>query len=112
MKSYRHAEQLIAYLREQPQPVTVAHIAAAGIMNSRDASDAIQYGVRHGVFERIRRPGARANERVQYKMTGHRLPAAREAGTPSFDALLTAWGIARIPPQLPGKVSAQVALTD
>jgi len=31
---------------------------------------------------------------------------------PSFDALLTAWGIARIPPQLPGKVSAQVALTD
>lgn len=112
MKNHRHAEQLIAYLREQSQPVTVARIVAAGVMNSRDASDAIQYGVRHGVFERIRRPGARANERVQYRLTGHRLPAVREAGTPSFDALLTAWGIARIPPQLPGKVSAQVASTD
>jgi len=71
MKSHRLAEQLIAYLREQPLPVIVARIVAAGIMNSRDSSGAIQYSVRHGGFERITRLGTRANERVQ-----HRSPAA------------------------------------
>lgn len=39
-------------------------------MNPREASDARQYGFRHGVIERIRRPGARPNERVQYRLTG------------------------------------------
>ena len=99
MNTRRNTERLIGYLREQHQPVTIARIAAAGVMNSHDASDAIQYGVRHGVIERIKRRGARANERVQYRLTGHPLPAARkDVAAPSFDALLTAWGVAHIPP--------------
>jgi pantothenate kinase type III len=98
LKTRRNAERLIGYLREQHQPVTVARIVAAGIMNSHDASDAIQYGVRHGVIERIKRRGARANERVQYRLTSHSLPATRkDVAAPSFDALLTAWGIAHTP---------------
>jgi hypothetical protein len=102
LKTRHNAERLIGYLREQHQPVTIARIAAAGIMNSHDASDAIQYGVRHGVIERSKHRGASASERVQYRLTGHPLPAARKAvAAPSFDALLTAWGAARIPPSLP-----------
>jgi hypothetical protein len=54
------------------------------------------------VIERSKHRGASASERVQYRLTGHPLPAARKAvAAPSFDALLTAWGAARIPPSLP-----------
>ncbi|MFM0068781.1 hypothetical protein [Paraburkholderia aspalathi] len=59
MKTHRNAERLIGYLRGQHQPVTVARVVDAGVMSSRDASDARQYGVRHSVIERIRRPGER-----------------------------------------------------
>ncbi len=98
MKTRRNAERLIGYLREQRQPVTIAHIAAVGVMSSHDASDAIQYGVRHGVIERIKHRGAKANDRVHYRLTGHALPEARKVvTTPSFDALLMAWGAAHIP---------------
>jgi hypothetical protein len=113
MKSHRYTERLIEYLREHPQPMSAAGVVMAGVMNSLDASYAIRYGVRHGVIERIKRPGARANERVQYRLTGQPLPPARKGGAvPSFDALLTAWGIARVPPQLPGEVSARMVSLD
>lgn len=114
MKIHRNAEQLIGYLREQRQPVTVTRVATAGVMNRRDASDAMQYGVRHGVIERVKVPGARASERVLYQLTGQQLPAPgkEEESAPTFDALLAAWGIARVPPQLPGNVSMRVVLTD
>ncbi|MFM0515411.1 hypothetical protein [Paraburkholderia sp. RL17-373-BIF-A] len=65
MKARDNAGKLIDYLRRHPKPTTVAELASAGVMNSRDASDALQYSVRHGVIERVRRPGARSNERVQ-----------------------------------------------
>lgn len=109
MKARDNAERLIDYLRKHPQPITVAELVAVGVMNSRDASDALQYGVRHGVIERIRRAGARPNERVQYRLTGRPAPlVAKSAAGPSFDALLTAWGIARVPPRLPSHVSTKV----
>jgi hypothetical protein len=31
---------------------------------------------------------------------------------PSFDALLEAWGIARVPPQEPARTSARIVLID
>ncbi|WP_199545158.1 hypothetical protein [Paraburkholderia kururiensis] len=58
MKTHRNAERLIGYLREQHQPVTVTRVAIAGVMNRRDASDAMQYGVRQGAIERIKVPGS------------------------------------------------------
>jgi predicted transcriptional regulator of viral defense system len=54
MKTHRNTERLIRYLREQHQPVTVARVAIAGVMNRRDASEAMQYGVRNGAIERIK----------------------------------------------------------
>ena len=102
MKVHRNTEKLVQYLREHPQPTTVARIALAGVMSSGDTSKAIQYGVQLGVIERIRRPGAPQAERVQYRLTGQSLqPARNGVGAPSFDALLTAWGIALVPPRLP-----------
>jgi hypothetical protein len=113
MKTHRNAEQLVGYLREQRQPVTVTHVATAGVMNRHDVSNAMQYGVRHGAIERIKVSGARASERVLYRLTGRQLPALGKQGSaPTFDALLAAWGIARVPPQLPGEVSTRVVLTD
>jgi pantothenate kinase type III len=101
LKTRRNAERLIGYLREQDQPVSIARIVIAGVMSSHDASDAIQYGVRHGAIERIKRRGARANDRVHYRLTGHPLPAPRKGvAAPSFDALLTAWGVAHIANEL------------
>ena len=70
MKTHRNAERLIGYLRELHQPVPVGRVAIAGVMNRRDASDAMQYGVRQGVIERIKVPGASARERVLYRLTG------------------------------------------
>lgn len=113
MKTHRNAERLIAYLRELHQPVTVTHVAIAGVMNRRDASDAMQYGVRQGAIERIKVRGASARERVLYRLTGQQLPVLKkEESAPSFDGLLAAWGIARVPPQLSTEVSMRVVLTD
>lgn len=112
MKAHSNAQKLLPWLRKH-QPATVAQIAAHGVMNSRDASDAVQYGVRHGVLERIKQPGASANERVQYRLTGHPLPLLKS--TPpatSFDGLLQAWGIARTPPRLATRTSHKLQLKD
>ncbi|NPT62458.1 hypothetical protein [Paraburkholderia elongata] len=112
MKAHSNAQKLVDWLREN-QPATVAQVAATGMMNSRDASDAVQYATRHGVLERIKRPGASASERVQYRLTGHALPALKSAPVaPSFDGLLLAWGIARTPPRLPAHTSHKLELTD
>ena len=102
MKVHRNTEKLVQYLRAHPQPTTVARIVLAGVMSSGDASKAILYGIQLGVIERIRRPGAPQGERVQYRLTGQSLQPVRKAvDAPSFDALLTAWGIALVPPRLP-----------
>jgi hypothetical protein len=112
MKAHTNAQKLIDWLR-QYQPATVAQVAAAGVRNSRDASDAVQYATRHGVLERIKRPGASASERVQYRLTGHALPVLNATpAAPSFDGLLLAWGIARTPPRLPAHTSHKMEMTD
>jgi hypothetical protein len=111
MKVHDNADTLVRWLR-QHQPATVAQIAANRVMNSREASDAVQYGVRHGVFERVKRPGASANERVQYRLTGQPLPTLKASPGPSFDGLLQAWGIARNPPLLEAPTSRKLQLTD
>jgi hypothetical protein len=100
-KVHRNILKLIAYLREHQHPTTVAHMAATGIMNARDASEAAQFGVRHGVIERIRVPHAVPKERVWYRWNGQPLVIGKNGEKPTFDALLTAWGITRMPPQPP-----------
>jgi hypothetical protein len=111
MKAHDNAQKLIRWLR-QNQPATVAQIAANGVLKSRDASDAVQYGVRHGALERVKRPGVSANERVQYRLTGQALPVLKTVAAPSFDGLIQAWGIARTPPQLAARTSRKLELTD
>ncbi|WP_075359367.1 hypothetical protein [Caballeronia sordidicola] len=113
MKTRDNTEKLIGYLLKHPRPTTVAELAAAGVMTLRDASDALQYGIRNGCVERIRRSGARPNERVQYRLTGRRAPTASKGDSgPTFDALLTAWGIARVPPRLPQQGPTKVVVLE
>jgi hypothetical protein len=77
-------------------------MVADGVLGSRDASDAVQYGIRLGVIERIRHPGMKSDERVQYKLTGQPLRESRQVRIgPSFDALLAAWGIGSVAPEWP-----------
>ena len=100
MKLYDKAQKLIAWWPAN-QPATVKQIASAGILNSRDASEAIRYGMRHGTIESVKREGAHPDERELYRLTGQPLPVAGKAPSPpSFDELLSAWGIARVAPQL------------
>jgi len=60
MKTQDNLDRLIRYLREYPEPTAVVRVAMAGVMNSREAYEAAQYGVRHGVFvchlDRLRKP--------------------------------------------------------
>jgi hypothetical protein len=111
MKAHDNAKQLMQWLR-QHEPATVAQIAANGVLNSRDASDTVQYGVRHGVLERMKRPGAIGNARVQYRLTGQALPVLKTVAAPSFDGLLQAWGIARTPPHIEAHTSRKLELAD
>jgi hypothetical protein len=57
LKTHRHAQKLVVYLRRH-QPATVAAVVLAGLMTSREARGGLQYGIRHGVIERVKRPGA------------------------------------------------------
>ena len=105
MKVYDKVQKLIAWWPVN-QAVTVKQIVTAGVLNSRDASDAIRYGARHGAIERVKREGTHSDERELYRLTGQPLPVAGKAPTPpSFDELLSAWGIARVPPQLSATTS-------
>ncbi|TDG02015.1 hypothetical protein E1N52_41915 [Paraburkholderia guartelaensis] len=70
-------------------------------MNSRTASDAVQYALRYGALEHVVRRGASAKNRVNYRATGVALPIPRSKSAPSFDELLAAWGIALEPVSLP-----------
>lgn len=99
MSTHEKAESLVAWLRQRPS-ATVSDVAASGLMNSRTASDAVQYALRCGALERVVRRGASAKDRVHYRATGVALPAPRSQSVPSFDGLLTAWGIVLEPPQI------------
>jgi hypothetical protein len=113
MKIHRNAEVLIRYLDNQPGPVTAAKVIRAGLMDPRDTSAAIRYGVLHGAIERVRVRGVSAVERIRYRLTDLPLPSPKcSMIAPSFDALLEAWGIARVPPQEPARTSARIVLID
>ncbi|MFL9913250.1 hypothetical protein [Paraburkholderia sp. RL17-337-BIB-A] len=113
MKTHRNAEVVIRYLGNQPEPVTAAKVVLAGLMNLRDTAAAIRYGVLYGAIERVRVRGVSAAERTRYRLTDLPLPSPKGSMiAPSFDGLLEAWGIARVPPQQPGWASARVVLID
>lgn len=95
MKTVDNVHTLVRWLSEH-QPATVAHVVAVCLRDSRDASNAIQWAMRHGVLEKVKRPGSR----VHYLLTGKALPINKPNLAPSFDELLQAWGIALKPPQL------------
>lgn len=100
MSTHANAEALLAWIRERPD-ASVSDIVASGTMNSRTASDAVQYALRNGALERIVRAGARARERVRYRATGIALRATKTAAaSASFDGLLEAWGMALEPTSL------------
>jgi hypothetical protein len=99
MSTHAKAEILLEWLRER-NDATVGEIAGAGLMNSRTASDAVQYAVRHGALQRIVRRGVSAKERVRYRVTGVALPVPRTGVQPCFDGLLSAWGITLEPQPL------------
>jgi hypothetical protein len=113
MKVRENFSKLIDYLCKNPEQTTVESIVAAGVLNSRDAYDALQYGVRNGVILRTKAAGVWPKGRALYRWTGHPFPAVKNgAAGPSFDALLTAWGIARVPPCIPGYSPSRRVSTD
>ncbi|MBK3786742.1 hypothetical protein G3A43_41905 [Paraburkholderia aspalathi] len=112
MKIYGNAQKLIDWLRVH-QPATMVKIVSTGMMQPRTVRDAVQYAMRQGAVERIRRPGASSNERGLYQLTGRPLQERINNPTgPSFDGLLSAWGIARVPPQLPSEISCRCRVAD
>jgi hypothetical protein len=105
-----NAEQLVQWL-EVHQPATLTRIASVGIMSMADAANALQYGLRHRIIERDGSPDGGPGGAYRYRLTGRPLAVERApAIARPFDALLTAWGIALIPPELPGKLSVRVQL--
>jgi hypothetical protein len=112
MSAQENAELLLAWFRERSS-ATVSEIVASGLMKPRTASDAVQYALRNGALERIVRSGASAKDRVHYRATGVALPASRtQAGRPSFECLLAAWGIAVEPPRLLSTSSHAYQISD
>jgi hypothetical protein len=104
-----NTEQLMQWL-EANQPATLARVVSAGVMSMADAANALQYGIRHRIIERDESLGGPGGA-YRYRLTGR--PLAFEHApvvTRPFDALLTVWGIALEPPELPGRLSVRVML--
>lgn len=103
-----NAEQLVQWL-ETNQPATLARVVSAGVMSMADAANALQYGIRHRIIERDASPDAGPGGAYRYRLTGRPLVLERPTIVANpFDALLMAWGIARVPPELPGRLSVHV----
>lgn len=97
MKAHKNAEKLLDWLI-QNQPATVAQMSALGVMSAKEVTFAVQYALRKGVFEPIKLKHVKPSERVRYRVTGRPLPEIKAtADAPSFDGLLSAWGIGRPP---------------
>ena len=111
MSTHANAGALVAWVSQRAS-ATVSDIAASGLMSSRTASDAVQYARRCGALERVIRRGASAKDRVHYRATGVALPERRAQSAPSFDGLLTAWGIVLAPPQIPAVDSRRYLISD
>lgn len=111
MSTHVNAEAVVAWVRQRPS-ATVSDIAASGLMSSRTASDAVQYALRCGALERVIRRAMSAKDRVHYRATGVTLPAPRAQSVPTFDGLLTAWGIVLEPPQIRALDSRRYLISD
>ncbi len=111
MSTYANAKALIAWIQQRPS-VSVREIVASGMMESHTASNAVQYALRNGALERVGRSSPGAKERVRYRATGETLPTPRTRSMPSFDGLLTAWGIALAPPCLQSTASCRHLMHD
>lgn len=117
MKTHDDAQKLLNWLAGQAVEgqvavATVKQMAAAGVITSRAASDAVQYALRHGALIAVKRPGAAPAERVAYQATGIRLPSIRKAAVPDFDGLLSAFGIAHTPVAIASVCSHRFQLMD
>jgi hypothetical protein len=76
----------------QRESAAVGEIVAAGLMSSREASDAIRYALRNGAVERVQVDTA-VKASPRYRATGGALPGAARSAAPSvsFDSLLAMW---------------------
>ncbi|CAD6552944.1 hypothetical protein LMG27952_05351 [Paraburkholderia hiiakae] len=100
MKVHVSALTLLRWLAQR-ESASVSEITASGLMSSREASDVVRYAMRNGAAERVN-TGASARGSARYRSTGVPLPEPRMAPAgASFDGLLSAWGIAQQPPELP-----------
>jgi hypothetical protein len=76
-------------------------------MSRRETKDAVEYGIRHGVFRALERDGVRGRPTLHYTLTGKPLPDVnRVTAGPCFDALLIAWGMTIVPVVLTTEVSS------
>jgi hypothetical protein len=107
MKSREAAKLLFDWLRTH-SPASIAQIRAAGLFQPRDAHFAIQFGLRYEIFGVEKRSAARQADRAAYFLTGKPFPGDKDRpAEPSFDGLLSAWGIALVPPKqssVPGRI--------
>lgn len=100
MKVHASALTLLRWLAKR-ESASVSEMTASGLMSSREASDVVRYAMRNGAAERVK-TGACAGGSARYRSTGVPLPEPRTAPAgASFDGLLSAWGIAQQPPELP-----------
>lgn len=81
----------MVYIREHRE-ITIAHVVRDEMMSAREATEALKYGVRHGVIVRKKYMDECASNRFRYCLSGECLSPNDSSLTPSFDALLTAWG--------------------
>ncbi|WP_186214480.1 hypothetical protein [Burkholderia gladioli] len=98
-KAHLNMLTIATWLKGRPH-ATLAQIAKATGLDRRATSYAIQYGVRTDVVKRVDDDDLNGN--AQYTLTGKEPGNTRsQRGESSFDHLLSAWGIALTPPQLP-----------
>jgi hypothetical protein len=104
MKAHTNAARIMGWIKQNGlDTATAAQVGASRLMTARDAAYALEYGARHGALERVKRADCAQNERVAFRPTGKALPKLRvHSEAPSFDALLSAWGIPTVPPRLTG----------
>lgn len=109
MKTRDDAKTIFTWLLER-QSATAAQIASAVQLSSEDVSRALQYVLRLQVFISKRRSAEKQGERVVYSVACAAFPNQRSCmPRPSFDALLSAWGMALVPPPL-RSVSSRVCV--
>lgn len=94
-----NAKRLIEWFKQRASPAGIREIRIAGLLDATAASAAVGYALRHEVLERTM---DRDGRRWLYSLTGRPLPSERGPGDAlSFDSLISAWGLPRVPLDLP-----------